>query len=76
MILLLFEEDYQYFPSLREIRDGLMRAQMKIIDSLSDEWRDKSKVEQLKELYVYEWSFLFDYAELGDVDKPLTPKIL
>lgn len=26
MILIMFEEDYQYFPSLREIRDGLIKA--------------------------------------------------
>ena len=28
MVLVMFEEDYQYFPSLREIRDQLIMAQM------------------------------------------------
>ena len=27
LIYLMFEEDYQYFPTLREIRDGLIGAQ-------------------------------------------------
>lgn len=26
MILVMFEEDYQYFPSVREIRDGIVKA--------------------------------------------------
>ena len=34
MILVMFEEDYQYFPSLREIKDGLVKAQIDKIEKM------------------------------------------
>ena len=35
MILLMFEEDFKYFPTLRDIRDELILAQMKVIKNKS-----------------------------------------
>ena len=45
MVLELFEEDYQYFPSLKEIRDGLINAQIKMIEHESKRWNEKMKME-------------------------------
>ena len=45
MVLELFEEDYQYFPSLKEIRDGLINAQIKMIEHESKKWNEKMKME-------------------------------
>ena len=39
MILVMFEEDYQYFPTRREIRDGLIKAQ---IEKVEKEFKDSS----------------------------------
>ena len=41
MTLELFEEDYQYFPSLNEIKDGIINAQIKMIEHVSKSWKDK-----------------------------------
>ena len=30
----------------------------------------------MKKQYAYNWKFLFRLADVGDLDKPLTPKIL
>lgn len=35
-ILFMFEHDFQYLPSLREIRDGLTRAEMTELDRYSE----------------------------------------
>lgn len=76
MVYKLYEEDYQYFPSLQEIRDGLMKGQMKVIQNEASCWQDPSKLDQLLDVYMFEWNFLFESARLGDLNKPLTPKIL
>ena len=48
----MFEEDYEYFPSLREIRDGLIKAQIRDLDSKKDYWNDKTKFNHLKKRYT------------------------
>ena len=53
MVLELFEEDYQYFPSLKEIRDGLINAQIKMIKHESKDWDDKIKSNAIKDIYTY-----------------------
>ena len=40
-ILIMFEEDYQYFPTLREIRDELIDAQMVELREASKEWTNQ-----------------------------------
>ena len=32
LILNMFEQDYQYFPTLRQIRDGLIMAQQQQLE--------------------------------------------
>ena len=78
MTLLLFEEDYQYFPSLKEIRDGLISALMRYIDHKANECGNKRKsmLIWVKKSYKEKWKFFFSLANLGDLNKPLTPKIL
>ena len=49
MTLELFEEDYQYFPSLKEIRDGLINAQIKMIENKSKIWSNKTRFDLIKE---------------------------
>ena len=53
MVLELFEEDYQYFPSLKEIRDGLINAQIKMIEHESKRWNEnmKMKINMIKSTY-------------------------
>ena len=53
MTLELFEEDYQYFPSLKEIRDGLINAQINMIKNESKNWDDKKSFNLIKDLYTY-----------------------
>ena len=68
MALELFEEDYQYFPSLREIRDGLINAQIKMIENVSKKWNNKTKVDFLKEIYKDKWEILFNVGGVGDLN--------
>ena len=51
MVLELFEEDYQYFPSLKEIRDGLINAQIKMIEHESKRWKDTININMIKSIY-------------------------
>ena len=75
-ILVMFEEDYQYFPTLREIRDELIEGQMVKIREKSQEWTVDTPFSGLERIYRERWEMLFDIAKLGNIDKPLTPDIL
>lgn len=76
MILIMFQRDIKYFPSMREIRDGLVEAQIHEIQTKSKNWNDKTCFAQIQSIYQLNWNLLFEMAELGDLDKPLSPKIL
>ena len=76
IILAMYENSVQYFPSLREIRDELIEGQMYHIRLDSKDWTDSLNFKALKSMYKSKWSLLFDLGDLGDLDKPLTPKIL
>ena len=76
VILHMFEQDYQYFPTLRNIKDGLMRAQMSQLNQEKREWHDKTKFRKLKDSYASKWKILFEIDQLGDIDKPLTAQVL
>ena len=76
MVLQLFEEDYQYFPSLKEIRDGLIKAQLQIIEKEKESYIDAPSLHMLKISYAEKWRYLFKLAKFGDINKPLTPHIL
>ena len=72
----MFQEDYQYFPTLREIRDQLVDAQLHEIDKENKNWDDQTKFKSLKNIYMSKWKMLFDIANLGNLDKPLTANVL
>lgn len=76
MILIMFEDDYQYLPSLREIKESLIKAQNRNLDLEKNEWSDKTRFHLLKDIYRENWEKLFDINELGDLEKSLTPDIL
>ena len=76
IILILFERDYQYFPSMREIRDELISAQMNEIETSSYSWHQSMNFNAVKGTYKEKWQLLFDFEKLGNIDKPLSPKIL
>lgn len=76
IILVMFQDDYQYFPTLREIKNELIAAQIKQIETDAKRWTNRSKLELMKWSYRDRWQLLFQLPELGDLDKPLTPKIL
>lgn len=76
MILVMFQKDISYFPKMREIRDGLVNAQIKKIQDKSKIWGERTQFASLKKIYKQNWDYLFQLASLGDMDKPLTKNIL
>lgn len=76
MILKMFESDFQYFPTLKEIRDGIVNAQMNVLQQKSKVWSNKTKFQMLKRSYADRWDMLFQVADLGNLEEPLTSKIL
>lgn len=48
MILVMFQNDIQYFPSMEQIRDQLIKAQMKQIDIESRNWCEQINYKALK----------------------------
>lgn len=76
VMLRMFCEEQHYFPSLREIRDELVNAQLKNINDRSKKWSNRTRFTSLLESYKAKWNLLFELSELGDLDKPLTPQIL
>ena len=59
LILYMHENKVDYFPTLREIRDGLIRGQIKILDADKELWSDKTQFEAMKTGYIEQWKLLF-----------------
>ena len=67
----------KYFPTLREIRDELIKAQINELDGAVQNWNsEKTRFRSLKMIYTKRWEMLFNLANLDDLDVPLTRKIL
>ena len=49
---------------------------MNILNKEKCNWTDQTSFDFLKEEYAHKWQFLFMIADLGNLNKPLTPKIL
>ena len=49
---------------------------MRLIDRNSNDWTDRTLFRNLKKIYMSHWNLLFEMENLGDINKPLTPKIL
>ena len=77
MVLIMYQKQPSYFPTLREIRDELIEAQKNEIQTSSHQWQSKEGVKYLIAEYQHNWKKLFKLANLDeDLDEPLTPKIL
>ena len=77
MVLMMYQKQYPYFPTLREIRDELIEGQIDFIRTESTNWTSDSNFKFLKNSYARNWRMLFKLANLDeDMDKPLTPKVL
>ena len=72
----MFEKYPSYFPTLREIRDELIKGQMKILEDNSQHWSQKTKFTLLKKSYKSKWETLFKIGDLGNIDESLNKKIL
>lgn len=84
MILRMWEENYEYFPTLREIKDGLVEGQLKILQEDKDKWEvtddhqgnKQIDFEKLKQNYADNWEMIFRMGKLGNMDAPLTSSTL
>ena len=66
MILMMFQRQYPYFPTLREIRDELIEGQIDHIRSESYSWNSDFKFKLLKSEYTNNWKMLFKLADLDE----------
>lgn len=48
----MFEENFEYFPTLKEIRDGLIKGQIHMLETQKNNWNDESKFAAMKIGYV------------------------
>ena len=77
IILLMLQKDINYFPTIREIRDQIIKAQINEINIQSQTvFSTRTNFSALGIIYSKNWKTLFKLAKLGDLDKPLTPAIL
>ena len=77
LIIIMFQKEIPYFPTLREIRDQLIQAQLHELKQRSQHWDNKTKFYLLKNTYKFNWEVLFELNNLGQhLDEPLTVKIL
>ena len=76
----MFEEMFKmklgFFPTLREIRDGLIGGQLCELDAKRHTWCDNTRFESIRRNYVDKWQMIFKFKDLGDLDKPLTLTVL
>ena len=59
MILVMFEEDYQYFPTSRDIQDGLVRGQIEKVETEYKHQGNELILHVLKMKYAMVWMKLF-----------------
>ena len=80
----MWEENYEYFPTIREIKDGLIEGQLAILQEEKDKWEvnddhqgiKQTDFEKLKDNYNFNWSFIFNMGHLGNMDTPLKSSTL
>ena len=72
----MFQRDLQYFPSMQEIRDQLIEAQISKINQKAQSWENMQRYEHLVEIYTAQWDWLFGFEDLGNIKRPLTCSIL
>ena len=65
-----------YFPTLGEIRDGLIGGQLQELEKQRHRWNDSTQFDMMRRVYVYNWKKVFQFKDLGKLDMPLTMDIL
>lgn len=68
MILIMFQKDLDYLPTLREIRDEIIKAQLHDIQIKKQNWTNQTKFENIQSFYKMHWKLIFDLADLNDLD--------
>lgn len=76
IVLSMYEQEFNYFPTLREIRDDLIKGQIQLLEKERHEWTDDTKYNAMKKGYIAMWKMLFRLINLGGLDKPLSVAIL
>ena len=61
----MFQKEIPYFPTLREIRDELIKAQIYDLQTNKKHWNNKTKFNHLKNTYKVNWELLFEMTNLG-----------
>ena len=57
--------------------NGLIRAELQEIEQATEGKRDWiARAQFVRKEYIQKWKYLFRIADLGNIDKPLTSKIL
>lgn len=51
----MLERKIGYFPTLREVRDGLIGGQLRELAAVKHKWNDKTKYKLIRQLYVEKW---------------------
>ena len=75
----MFDHDFEYIPTLREIRDGLIGGQMEELEKTKDKWSEQALLNSktIKIMYAAQWKLLFKFEHFNHaLDVPLTRKIL
>ena len=54
----------------------MIRAQIRILNQEKENWTNKTRYGLLKDVYVSNWEKLFTIGDLGNLDAPLTHKVL
>ena len=67
----MFDSDYQFFPSIHDITEGLSEAKLK-----SENWMNGVQAKLLFDTKMDGLLDLFEFCTTQDSSKPLTPKIL
>ena len=70
----MIEKDYQYFPSLNEIKNGLMEGQMNKF--MNEQWNDRVPANYIYEMCKVTWDNIFQVSTLKNPDKPLRANTL
>lgn len=48
----MFDKDFEYFPTLKEVRDGLIGGQMRELDKQRRLWTDDARFTALQKRYI------------------------
>lgn len=65
-----------FFPTLREIRDGLIGGQLIELEAQKNKWTDKTRFGSVRKMCIENWKKVFYFKDLGKLDAPLSMNVL